>query len=153
MCIWVAFVLECTQGTSVHRRERSHGLKMKTNRETERKMKKVKESERSVLCLSVWHIFVDWMQTIDDLGQSYVCAYVFVSYHVSSQVNAEDSDSAKRQRNTSNDEEEKRRDLRDVAGKSVGYWLLQVIKDQTTFRRQKRWHRWLWKFIFFLLEL
>lgn len=43
------------------------------------------------------------------------------SYHVSSQVNAEDGYSAQRQRDTSNNEEEKGRDLRDVAGKSVGY--------------------------------
>jgi len=54
------------------------------------------------------------------------------AHHVSSQVNAEDGDSAQGQRNVGNDEEEEGRDLRNVTGQGVGDGLLQVVKDQAT---------------------
>ena len=53
-------------------------------------------------------------------------------HHVSSEVDAEDRDGAERQRNVGDDEQQERRDLRDVARQRVGDRLLEVVKDQTT---------------------
>ena len=55
------------------------------------------------------------------------------SYHVSSQIDAEDGDGAKRQRYGATHEEEEGRDLRNVRGKSVGDRFLEVVEDESTF--------------------
>lgn len=53
------------------------------------------------------------------------------SHHVSSQVNAEDGDGSQWQGNVDDDKQQKRGDLRDVAGQGVGNRLFKVVKDQT----------------------
>jgi len=53
------------------------------------------------------------------------------THHVSSQIDAEDGDSSKGQGHISQDEEQERRDLRDVGGQSVGNGLLQVVENET----------------------
>lgn len=67
----------------------------------------------------------------------YIVKFIFrigspALYHVSAQVDAKDGDSSQRKRNTGNDEEEERGDLRDVAGQCVSDGLLQVIEYETT---------------------
>ncbi len=57
--------------------------------------------------------------------------HLYVSYHVSSQVDAEDGDGAQRQWDVDQDEEEEGGDLWNVAGQSVRDGLLQIVKDQT----------------------
>lgn len=52
-------------------------------------------------------------------------------HHVSAQVNAEDGDCSQRKGYVCNDEDQERRDFRNVTGQGVGNRLLQVIKDQT----------------------
>lgn len=52
------------------------------------------------------------------------------SHHVSSQIDAEDSDGSQRQGDVGDDEEQEGGNLWDVAGQGVGDGLLQVIKDQ-----------------------
>lgn len=54
-----------------------------------------------------------------------------LSYHVSPQIDAEDSDGAQRQRDVDQNEEQEGGDLWDVAGQSVRNGLFQVVKDQT----------------------
>lgn len=63
---------------------------------------------------------------------------VYVSHHVSAQINAEDGDGSERKRNVDQDEEQEGSDLRDVAGQCIGDGLLQVIKDETTWERKKK---------------
>lgn len=58
-------------------------------------------------------------------------------HHVSAQVDAEDGDGAERKRNVDQDEEQEGSDLRDVAGQRIGDGLLQVIKDETTWKRKQ----------------
>ena len=58
------------------------------------------------------------------------------AHHVSAQVDAEDGDSSQWKRNTSNDEEEERRDLWDVTGQRVCNGLLQVVENETTCSNQ-----------------
>lgn len=53
------------------------------------------------------------------------------THHVSSQIDAEDGDGAKRKGNVEEDESEERRDLWDVGGEGVGDGLLQVVEDET----------------------
>ena len=52
--------------------------------------------------------------------------------HVSAEVDTEDGDGAERQWNVSDDEEQERRDLRDVASQRVRDRLLEIVKDQPT---------------------
>ena len=54
------------------------------------------------------------------------------TYHVSTQVNAQNGYCAKRKRNVQNDKHQEGTDLRDVTGQCVGNGLLQIVKDQTT---------------------
>lgn len=56
---------------------------------------------------------------------------VCVPYHVSPQIDAEDSDGAQRQWDVDQDEEQEGGNLWDVAGQSVCNGLFQVVKDQT----------------------
>ena len=70
------------------------------------------------------------------VGAVQLYLYVRVSYHVSTQVNAEDGDGAQRQGDVDQDEEEEGGDLWDVAGQSVRDGLLQVVKDQTTCKEE-----------------
>ncbi|GMS85840.1 hypothetical protein PENTCL1PPCAC_8015, partial [Pristionchus entomophagus] len=49
--------------------------------------------------------------------------------HVSSQINAEDSDGSERKGNTEEDVDEEGRDLENVGSESVGDGLLEVIED------------------------
>lgn len=60
--------------------------------------------------------------------------FFFFFYHVSSQVDAEDSDGAQRQRDVDQDEEQEGCDLRDVAGQCVGDGLFQIVKDESACR-------------------
>lgn len=53
-------------------------------------------------------------------------------YHVSSQVNTQDSDGSERQRDVQQNEEQEWGDLGDVGGQCVSNGFLQVVKDQTT---------------------
>ena len=53
--------------------------------------------------------------------------------HVGAEVDTEDCDGAERQWNVGNDEEQERRDLRDVARQSVRDRFLEVVEDQATF--------------------
>ena len=62
-------------------------------------------------------------------------------HHVSAEVDAEDRDGAERQWNVGDDEQQERRDLRDVARQRVGDRLLEVVKDQSTLRHNRK-HRW-----------
>lgn len=57
-------------------------------------------------------------------------------YHVSSQINAEDSDGAQRQWDVDQDEEQEGGDLWNVAGQCVCNGLFQVVKDQTAYRNE-----------------
>lgn len=63
-----------------------------------------------------------------------MCECLCISYHVGSQVDAEDGDGAQRQWDVDQDEEQEGGDLWDVAGQSVCNGLLQVVKDQTACR-------------------
>ena len=54
-------------------------------------------------------------------------------HHVGAEVDAEDGDSAERQRNVGNDEQQERRDFRYVAGQRVGNGLFEVVENQATF--------------------
>lgn len=69
--------------------------------------------------------------------QEYVHYYVYECHHVSAQVDAEDGDGSERKRNVDQDEEQEGSDLRDVAGQRIGDGLLQVIKDETTWKRKQ----------------
>ena len=62
-------------------------------------------------------------------------------HHVGTEVDAEDRDGAERQRNVGDDEEQERRDLRDVARQRVGDRLLEVVEDQATFTAKTRKRR------------
>jgi len=53
-------------------------------------------------------------------------------HKVGAKVDAENGNGAERQRNVSKDEDEERRDLRDVARQCVRNRLLEVVEDQTT---------------------
>jgi len=56
--------------------------------------------------------------------------------HVGAEVDAEDRDGAERQWNVGDDEEQERRDFRNVAGQCVGDRLLEVVENQTTFANE-----------------
>ena len=58
-------------------------------------------------------------------------------YQVSSQVDAEDGDGSEGQRDVGQDEDEEGADLWDVTGQCVRDRLLQVVKDETTWRKQR----------------
>lgn len=58
-------------------------------------------------------------------------------HHVSAQVNAEDGDCSQWERYVCNDEDQERRDFRNVTGQGVSNRLLQVIKDQAPWGREK----------------
>lgn len=62
-----------------------------------------------------------------------LCPELF-SHHVSSQVDAEDSDGTQRQGDVDQDEKEEGGDFWDVAGQSVRNRFLQVVKDQTSWK-------------------
>ena len=53
-------------------------------------------------------------------------------HHVGAEVDTEDRDGAERQRHVGDDEQQERRDLRDVARQRVRDRLLQVVEDQAT---------------------
>ena len=57
--------------------------------------------------------------------------------HVCTKINAENGDSAQGQGNVADDEEQKRRDLRDVGGQCVCDGLLQVVKNEAAWNRSK----------------
>lgn len=59
-------------------------------------------------------------------------------HHVSAQVNAEDGDCSQGKGYVCNDEDQERRDFRNVTGQGVGNRLLEVIKDQTPWGREER---------------
>lgn len=54
-----------------------------------------------------------------------------VSYHVSSQVNAQDRHCAQRQRDVAEDERQKRRNFGNVRRQSVRDGFFQIVEDQT----------------------
>ena len=56
------------------------------------------------------------------------------TYHVSTQVNTKNCNNAQRLWNADYDEHQEWCDLRNVTGQSVGDGLLQVVKDQTTWK-------------------
>ena len=56
-------------------------------------------------------------------------------HHVGAEVDTENRDGAERQRHVGDDEEQERRDLRDVARQRVRDRLLQVIEDQPTWQQ------------------
>ena len=56
------------------------------------------------------------------------------TYHVSTQIDTKNCHSAKRKGNVQDDKHQERTDFGDVTGQSVGDGLLQVVKDQTTWR-------------------
>ena len=61
-------------------------------------------------------------------------AGVCCTYHVSTQVNTKNCNNAQRLWNADYDEHQEWSDLRNVTGQSVGDGLLQVVKDQTTWK-------------------
>ena len=63
------------------------------------------------------------------------------TYHVSTQVNTKNCNNAQRLWNADYDEHQEWGDLRNVTGQSVGDGLLQVVKDQTTWRRKDETRR------------
>lgn len=68
-----------------------------------------------------------------------IWGFVFpTAHHVRAQVDAEDGDCSQRKWNTSDDEEEEGRDLGDITGECVRDGLLQVVKDETTYREVKK---------------
>ena len=60
------------------------------------------------------------------------------AYQVCSQVDAEDGDGTKREGYGGQDEEQEGSHLGDVGRQRVGYGLLEVVKDQPTWRERGR---------------
>lgn len=58
------------------------------------------------------------------------------THHVCPQVNAQDGDGAKGQRDVGDDEQQERGDLWNVTGQGVGNGLLQVVEDQAACRME-----------------
>lgn len=53
------------------------------------------------------------------------------TYHVSSQIDAQNGDGSERERNVAQDERQEGRDLRNVGRERVRDRLLQVVEDET----------------------
>ncbi|PKU27301.1 hypothetical protein llap_22395 [Limosa lapponica baueri] len=59
-------------------------------------------------------------------------------HHVSAQVNTEDGDCSQWKGYVRNDEDQERRDFRNVTSQGVSNGLLQVIKDQAPWGKKER---------------